>query len=499
MAVLEIVAVAAASAVMAQSCVTTTNQAGGAFYLAPLGVGTPPQVLQTIPDTGSYDLLLDSVFCRESDCRAHMQYSANQSSTSAMTSASADPPVNSPIIEATAYGQGAVQSVQWQDSISLAGPPLRSARTDMLLIVSSQLSGWSSPGSFDGIMGLGRRDSSASTASPQTALLTALNVTQFTMCLGPMNLPSSVGGRLELGAGGPLAAAFEDEFVDAGLYGDNSWVTPLTAASLSGGASASVPISLTQLCGSSGCPALIDSGTTLLTFPTAMQRGVLAGLETACPGCLTALQAQETCSGASFNSLPSLSLTLGGSVFELPPSVYMAPMDVELLYIVRAGPFTLPYTKAGVRCVPLFSSIDSSSNLGQMLILGMPFLRAYATRFTRTRAAGGARMEFARVSNVTAAACNACPAAAAAGRAGRGSVAAENAMLPASAAGLTAATAHSDSASSASVVMKLSDVRLPWWLVDPAARPVHVSGSASRNATAVAELAAGRSRWQVVL
>ena len=65
--------VASASA-QPSTCVPMTNQGHGAYYSSSVSVGTPPQRLGVIPDTGSYDLLLDSTYCDGLPCRMHTQF-----------------------------------------------------------------------------------------------------------------------------------------------------------------------------------------------------------------------------------------------------------------------------------------------------------------------------------------------------------------------------------------------------------------------------------------
>ena len=158
-----------AAAATAQSCVTAMMDVSGAFYTSELLVGTPAQMMHAIPDTGSYDLLLDSEFCQQEACQVHRQYDANSSLT-AQNPAAAN---YSAIFQNTAYGQGSVQSVEWRDSVSFGG---LTASADMLLMIGTQLRNFDIPSdSFDGIMGLSRC-STPPEGRNQTALLSSLGV-----------------------------------------------------------------------------------------------------------------------------------------------------------------------------------------------------------------------------------------------------------------------------------------------------------------------------------
>ena len=488
---------AAPAAVGAQSCVTAMMDVSGAFYTSELRVGTPAQMMHAIPDTGSYDLLLDSEFCQQYDCQMHRQYDANSSLT-AQNPAAANNTAN---LQNTAYGQGSVQSVEWRDSVSFGG---LTASADMLLMIGTQLRNFDVPSdSFDGIIGLSRR-SSPPEGRNQTALLSALGVDHFTMCLGPMHVgqgqPSGarLGGRMEMAgsssSSSPLEAAFAASFVSIGIAGVNSWSATMSAASVG---STSLP-GFSSACGES-CAALVDSGTTLLTFPTAMLSAITGAINTACPGCLTALQQEETCDGPSFHSMPNITFVLGGQSVSLSPWVYMAPMQVQLQWIVRVGAFTFPVTSTGVRCVPLFSGMDQVTSIGPLVILGMPFLRQYATRFRR-QGSTAASMDVALLSpSQNAHHCTSCPAFDSANAA----PSATRRETPGSRKGSArSAPAALQPAGERAGVLRMESIRLPWYAVDPAMRPGHVAGSAhskAYNASAVTAMHAGHSSWRLVL
>ena len=70
-----------AGAASGDSCQQLVGHGGGSFYTTELGVGTPRQALNVIPDTGSYDLLLDSTFCSRNGCQLHRQFNPQASSS----------------------------------------------------------------------------------------------------------------------------------------------------------------------------------------------------------------------------------------------------------------------------------------------------------------------------------------------------------------------------------------------------------------------------------
>lgn len=168
----------------------------------------------------------------------------------------------------------------------------------------------------------------------------------------------------------------------------------------------------------------------------------------------------------------------------------------------------------GGACRPLWPTSSQNSMacagglwaVGPLVILGMPFLRAHAVLFNRTARS----MSFAPLSSRDhdVGLCEACPDEANANAAPddasvsvhRGRE--KNALLPS--AHDTKEDVTGDAASHAAQagpgVMRLDDVRWPWWAVNPANRPAHVRGGVESQ-TANATVVQGRrsSPWRLVL
>ena len=150
---------------------------------------------------------------------------------------------------------------------------------------------------------------------------------------------------------------------------------------------------------------------------------------------------------------PMISLTLGGAAFTLSKEVYMGPMAVTLKGVGRLGPFLIPFTVPGVRCVPLLSSHGAveRTNIGPLIILGMPFLRQYKARFDRTTKS----MAFARLGE-GGATCDACAGAAR--------------RVDATSTAATALQPEAELTDEEIGVLRLEDVRLPWYALHPRLR-----------------------------
>merc|ERR1711988_325790 len=108
----------------------------------------------------------------------------------------------------------------------------------------------------------------------------------------------------------------------------------------------------------------------------------------------------EDCS--NLHQLPTLWISLSGRWLPMPPQYYVGRFQSlrearEVRSITasrssasgrqaafRAGRQLDSDQRVGGVCAALFMAEDTSTNLGPMAILGMPFLRAYAAVFNRT-------------------------------------------------------------------------------------------------------------------
>jgi hypothetical protein len=135
--------------------------------------------------------------------------------------------------------------------------------------------------------------------------------------------------------------------------------------------------------GSKACAAIVDSGTSLLTVPTAVYDSVLDYLVDLGASC------------EHMDRLPPLVFELGGKTLSLPPSSYMGYVESDIWMETPQTPHasyfpflnnqtrSLSGTRGGPKksCELLIGKMDVNTNLGPMWILGMPFFRKYYTTF----------------------------------------------------------------------------------------------------------------------
>merc|ERR1712086_441499 len=134
------------------------------------------------------------------------------------------------------------------------------------------------------------------------------------------------------------------------------------------------------------CAAVIDSGTSLMSLPSVMVYSLLDQIGN---------DYNADCSNVAAK-LPNIVLTLEGQKFYLRPQDYMVVVDSDDLTDTglinpisydklstatqRIGPFGVAHLRPKPSSFS-FTNLDELTNRGQMVILGIPFLRSYATTF----------------------------------------------------------------------------------------------------------------------
>lgn len=423
------------------TCAVLDNFANAQYTVA-MEIGTPPQTLKMIPDSGSSDLVVPSADCQAVDgCigSQHSKFDAQRSLTSQGPFGIVD----------VAYGQGETECETIRDVVRIGS--LSVSQQDMLLITTNKLAGYEYA-MYDGILGLGT-DEDARKESP--SFLTALPGTdRFTICIGSRNKEN---GIILMGNATIDALDWRPTFTfpARSIYtGDIPfWGVYMSSIKMSDGFSVDCQ---------PACAAVIDSGTSLMSLPSVMVYSLLDQIGS---------DYSPDCSDVAMK-LPNIVLTLEGQKFYLRPQDYMVVVDSDDLTDTglihpdssnvlmdapgRIGPFGVAHLRprptsfsftnstSRLKCTPAFVELDELTNRGQMVILGIPFLRSYATTFDRGDGKSHqSTMSFARVDD-TPGICSKCPS---------------------SVQGLYSRPMRPDmeTGDDSPVQVKMSALRFPWW------------------------------------
>lgn len=309
-------------------------------YVGLLGIGTPPQYVRPIFDTGSTNLWVVGANCTEDTCTKVRQFDPKASSTFRPT----DPPVHLDIT----FGTGRIDGTTGIDDFTMG--PFKVVGQTFGLVESE--GGHNSHGNifktinFEGIVGLAFPDMSSTGNTP---------IYDNIMKQGAMTENEF---SFYMAKGSPVSALFfggvDPKFYEAPIHmfpvsREHYWETQLD----------SITVGDVKFCCDEDKPSyvILDSGTSFNTMP---------GTEL---GKLLDLIPQRECNMEDSNflaSYPTITYTIGGIAFPVKPEQYLVKGKASM-------------------CKPAYMQIDVPSEYGHAYILGsVAFMRHYFTVFRRS-------------------------------------------------------------------------------------------------------------------
>ncbi|XP_026511069.1 gastricsin-like [Terrapene carolina triunguis] len=318
-----------------------------ASYYGEISIGTPPQNFLVLFDTGSSNLWVPSVYCQSQACSNHARFNPSQSSTYSSNGQTFS----------LQYGSGSLTGFFGYDTMTLQN-----------IAVTNQEFGLSEnePGTnfiyaqFDGILGMAYP--SLAVGGATTALQGMLQENLLSQPIFSFYLssqPSSQYGG-EVVFGGVDSSLYSGQIYWAPVTQELYWQIGIDEFAIGGQA--------TGWC-SQGCQAIVDTGTSLLTVPQQFMNSFLQDV-----GAQANEYGEYVVDCSSIQSLPTISFTINGVSFPLPPSAYILNNN--------------GYCSVGVEQTYL-----PSQNGQPLWILGDVFLRQYYSVYDM----GNNRIGFAAV------------------------------------------------------------------------------------------------------
>ncbi|KAL2093785.1 hypothetical protein ACEWY4_011097 [Coilia grayii] len=275
--------------VQAASGATAESLLFQGYYYGAISIGTPPQSVQVLFDTGSSNLWVDSIYCNSKACNIHQKFNPQSSSTFQWAGKSFT----------LHYGAGGMTAYLGYDTISVGDVTV----TQQMVGLSETLNTNETP--FAGIVGL---------AYPQIAA---------------SQQPTLMDTMVQQGV---LQNDFVAFYLSRGQYGseisfgevDNSKITSqVTWTPVISQSWWEIMMQGFQINGQEtgwcqqGCAAIVDTGTPGLAIPSQYFSSIMQNMG-----------AQQyngmyyiSCSAA--NNLPTLSVTISGVSFPIAPSAYI--------------------------------------------------------------------------------------------------------------------------------------------------------------------------------
>ncbi|XRA96643.1 cathepsin D [Pycnococcus provasolii] len=309
-----------------------------AQYYGPFSIGSPPQTFQVIFDTGSSNIWIPGDACRSVACLIHHKFTPSSSSSFVQDGTPFE----------IQYGSGALEGVLGVDTVAFGHhtAPVHNF-TFAMSTVERGLS-WI-VARFDGIVGLGFDEISVDKLP-----------TLFGALAAEKSLPEPVisfffGYEKTAKASQMILGGVDKDLVEPGH--DFHWID-ITVPGYWQIDVHGIDIGDFDACKSKKCPAIVDTGTSLVVGPPEEVREI----NRAIGATLNSGGAASFPSCEGLDDLPTLDVTISGRTFPLTPKEYV-------LKVTALGQ---------TQCLSGFAGLETPQGLW---ILGDVFMRRYYTAF----------------------------------------------------------------------------------------------------------------------
>nr|XP_041569016.1 cathepsin D-like [Taeniopygia guttata] len=321
-----------------------------AQYYGMISLGTPPQNFSVVFDTGSADLWVPSSRCclLYLACWLHPHYHSLLSCTHRPNGTEFG----------ISYGSGSLRGFLSTDTLTVSNVSV----PNQTFAEAVALPGLAfAAARFDGVLGLAYPGAAAGPARPVFDSMMGLGLFRNNVFSFYLRSGASEGDGGELLLGGIDERLFEGPLHYVPVTRKSYWQVHMDRVSVGspGVAGCRDP----PLC-RGGCEAIVDTGTSLITGPSAEVTALHRAL-----GGFRALQGQYVTECDKVRSLPNVTFALSGAEFTLSAEEYV-------LQVSQPGSLT---------CISGFMALDIPRPAGPLWILGDVFLARHYAVFDRDR------------------------------------------------------------------------------------------------------------------
>lgn len=303
------------------------------IWLGNITVGTPAQgPFSVVLDSGSSNLWIPSIYCKDNACKNKTLYDPTKSSTVG----------HNGHIFLIPYGTGFSAGSFVNDTVRLGGIDVVNCpvgEADVIASIFEDLP-------LDGILGLGFNDIAIPEGMP-TAFDEMIAQGLIDKALFSVYLSNNQGQDDSFVLfGGVDDDYFSGNFTYHDIILPSYWLIGTSSIDVNG--------KQVHDCFADYCPTVVDTGTSILVGPTSVVDPMISAIGPVYTNC------------SNLKSLPTITFHIGSEEYDLSPQIYVLQE-------------TLP--DGSLNCT---LGIQSLGELNPFIILGDPFLRAYYTVFDRS-------------------------------------------------------------------------------------------------------------------
>uniref|UniRef100_F6V8V5 Renin n=1 Tax=Ciona intestinalis TaxID=7719 RepID=F6V8V5_CIOIN len=314
-----------------------------AQYFGEISIGTPEQTFTVIFDTGSSNLWVPSASCPSTNyaCMTHNKYNSAASSTYVADGEEFR----------IQYGTGSMVGYDSVDTVKIAGVPSTSQTFAEAL---------EEPGitfvaaKFDGILGMGYPNIAVNGMKPvfnQMFEQGAVDQNLFAFYLN-RDPEAADGGEITLGGVNPARYVGDFNYHDVTRQG--YWQIKMDGLSIADTAK-------TTAC-NGGCQVIVDSGTSLITGPSADTDAINQAI-----GAIKFVQGEYLVICRRIPEMPDITFVLDGIEYVLTPQDYVIQKQMT--------------ADGQTQCLSAFMGMDIPEPTGPLWILGDAFMGKFYTSF----------------------------------------------------------------------------------------------------------------------
>ncbi|XP_078402318.1 pepsin A-4-like [Cetorhinus maximus] len=262
-------------------------------YYGAISIGNPPQSFTVIFDTGSSNLWVPSVYCSEKSCMVHKRFNPKLSSTYRSNNQGVS----------IQYGTGAMKGILGYDTIRISSIAIPGQEFGLS---TTEPGGFFSYVKFDGILGMGFPSLAASGATTVFSNMMSQRLVDEPLFSVYLTRQQGQSGS-EILFGGIDSSHYTGQIHWVPVTRDAYWQILIDRVTIDGEVVAC----------SGGCPAIVDTGTSLLVGPSTPIGIIQQGI-----GATPTYYGEYNINCYNLQNMPDVVFTINGVDFPLPPQGY---------------------------------------------------------------------------------------------------------------------------------------------------------------------------------